>query len=563
MIRTGTSWQGCMRTLASCVVFSVPVFTVVAQAPCSALKELVVPTTAIGLPTRGAIIRSAESVPASAAEERPNGRYSDEVRPYCKLLGTIAPVDSTAPPIQFEVNLPADWNGRALQFGGGGYNGTLITGLSRAPDSPRGTLTPLAQGYATFGTDAGHQVDDRHEIFAFALNDEALVNFTYASYKKVRDVAVALITRRYGRVPAHVYYVGTSEGGREGLMVAQRFPADYDGVISRVPVISWVGLSHAQSRNGPAQADGGWLDSAHVALLNRGVLAACDSLDGLHDGIVSNYMACRTAFHPESLRCALGASRRDDCLTDRQVASVSTLHSPYTFSVPLANGVRSYPGYGYGGEDQPGGYGNWISGEQPASFPIPRDARQGTGWVFGGGMLRYFVMRDSSADPMTYTPAAYADRLRTLSDLMDATNPDLSAFAARGGKLIMKEHMADFAQSPFAGTEYYETVVARMGQATVDRFMRLYVTPGATHGGTGVSGTTNQPIPTNVDLLGALDAWVDAGRAPAKTLVQTTVATTSPSAVLESRPMCSYPQYPRYLGSGDPKQATSFECVGR
>jgi len=102
-----------------------------------------------------------------------------------------------------------------------------------------------------------------------------------------------------------------------------------------------------------------------------------------------------------------------------------------------------------------------------------------------------------------------------------------------------------------------------MGQATVDRFMRLYVTPGATHGGTGVSGTTNQPIPTNVDLLGALDAWVDAGRAPAKTLVQTTVATTSPSAVLESRPMCSYPQYPRYLGSGDPKQATSFECVGR
>jgi len=178
-------------------------------------------------------------------------------------------------------------------------------------------------------------------------------------------------------------------------------------------------------------------------------------------------------------------------------------------------------------------------------------------------MLRYFVMRDSSANPLTYAPAAYADRLRLLSDLMDATDPDLSAFAARGGKLIIKEHMADYAQSPYAGIAYYETVVARMGQGPVDDFMRLYVTPGATHGGTGTSGTTGQPIPSNVDLLGALDAWVDAGRAPARTLVQTTVSATPPYVVLASRPMCSYPQHPRYRGSGDPKQATSFECVSR
>ena len=560
MIRSSKS-ELCARAFVACLTLGLFPSGARASIPCVELKRLSLPATSIGLLARGASIRSAESVTAAPAATMPDGRYVNEVRNYCKVIGTIAPLDSSAPLITFEVNLPAAWNGKAVQYGGGGYNGTLVSGLARFWEMPRGTLTPLAQGYATYGTDAGHQVDSLHEIQAFALNDEALVNFAYASYKKVHDVAATLITIFYGRAPTRTYFDGGSEGGREGLMMAQRFPADYDGVISRVPVISWVGLGHAQSRNGPSQVDGGWLDSIHVALLDRGIIAACDSLDGLRDGIVSNYQACNSVFRPVSLQCAANATRSDDCLTKRQVAAVETLHSPYMYPVPLANGATAYPPFGYGGEGQPGGYDQWITAGEAPTFPVPPNARQGVAWRFGGGMLRYFIMRDSTGNPMTYAPSAFAERLRALSELMDATNPDLSTFAARGGKLIMKEHMADYAQSPYAGIAYFESVVKRMGKASVDRFARLYVTPGVTHGGTGVSSTTGQPIPSNVDLLTALDDWVTAGRPPAKTLVQTTVSSAPPYAVIASRPMCSYPQYARYRGSGDPALAASFECV--
>ena len=147
--------------------------------------------------------------------------------------------------------------------------------------------TPLAQGYVTFGTDSGHQSAARLEPQAFALNEEALENFAYASYKKVRDVAIEIVLKKYGRRPTRMYYIGTSEGGREGLTMAQRFPSDYDGIISRVPVINWTGLQHAGHRSGVLQQSGGWLSPAKVRFVGRAVLKACDALDGLSDGVVS------------------------------------------------------------------------------------------------------------------------------------------------------------------------------------------------------------------------------------------------------------------------------------
>jgi hypothetical protein len=150
-------------------------------------------------------------------------------------------------------------------------------------------------------------------------------------------------------------------------------------------------------------------------------------------------------------------------------------------------------------------------------------------------------------------------RVRHVSDLMDSTNPDLSACCAPGGKLIVKEHIADYAQSPFAGIGYYQSVVARMGRAVADRFMRLYVTPGVNHGGSGVSGTTGEPIPQYVDLLTVLDRWAEQSESPGD-LVQTSVELNPPSAGIASRPMCQFPKYPRYRGTGDPKAASSFTC---
>jgi len=510
------------------------------DAACRSLAGADIPATAIGLPSSGAKVTSATLVAAAAP-----------LPEYCKLLGAVAPVDATAPAVQFQVNLPTRWNRKALQYGGGGFNGVLITGLAPPPSAPADAALPVSRGYATFGTDSGHQNTPGVELQAFALNDEALVNFAYASYKKVRDVAVELIKRRYGAAPERTYYVGSSEGGREGLTMAQRFPADYDGIYSRVPVINWAALQVAGTRNGAALFGGGWLNPAKVQLVHKAVLDACDMLDGAADGIIGNYEGCVKNFDATKLRCAGGADAGDTCLSDTQVSAVKQLHEPYQFSFQMVNGVTSYPGWGYGGEGNPGGYAAWWTGK--AAPALPASADNGRAWLYGNGAVRYFFARDAKFDPRNFNPDAFKAQILRISNLMDSTDPDLSAFAARGGKLIIKEHTGDYAQSPFAGFGYYQSVVAKLGREASGRFLRLYVTPGADHGG--------QSVPDGIDVLSILEDWVEKGGAPADTLVQTLQDAAPPHAVTMSRPMCRYPDYPRYVGSGDPRLAVNFKCT--
>ncbi len=520
---------------------------------CAELSGKVIEASAIGLPSTGARVTSATMVNPSA---------SIPIE-YCKVLGVIRPVDAAAPDITFQVNLPTAWNGKAVQYGGGGFNGTLITGENALRDAPPNVARPLAQGYATFGTDSGHKTSDTAEIQAFALNDEALINFAYASYKKTRDIAVQLMVSRYDRAPSKLYYFGGSEGGREGLAMAQRFPADYDGVVSVVPVISWTALQMAGTRNGIVQQNGGWLPPTKVTLLRKAVVAACDPLDGLADGVINHYEQCGAVFNASTLRCRDDSHENDACLTDVQLTAVNTLHSPYQLTFSLAHGVTLYPGFGFGGEDQPGGAMQWVWGDNPAAFPSPRGSGQGQAWYFGNGAVRYFIARDPNFNPLTDSTDLYADRMRYVADLMDATNPDLSAFAARGGKLIMKENMADYAQSPFAGIAYHRSVLNKMGHSIVDHFFRLYVVPGVNHGGSGVSGTDGAAIPQYVDMLGMLDAWADRREAPPDAPILTALSTNQPAVVSASRPMCRYPAFPRYMGSGDPNAASSFSCATR
>ncbi|MFN8060398.1 MAG: tannase/feruloyl esterase family alpha/beta hydrolase [Vicinamibacterales bacterium] len=556
-LRRTFSWRAPQLSLAALLL--VPAIAQAAEAACAALASLRIPPAKIGLPSGEAVIGSADTVAAVAQITRADGTVTPAMPEFCKVIGTIASIDPSAPAITFQLNLPTAWNGKALQFGGGGFNGTLVTGLGPAADAPPSSPTPLAQGYLTFGTDSGHQASSLPEPQAFALNEEALENFAYGAYKKVRDVVVEVATLRYGRKPDRLYYMGISEGGREGLTMAQRFPADYDGIISRVPVINWTALQHAGHRSGLMQQRGGWLNPSKVELVSRAVLKACDALDGLSDGIVSNDIACRSAFKVESVRCPTGTDEGDTCLSERQIAAVNAVHAPFQFDFDLTNGVREYPGFGYGGEAQVGGFAQWVMGARAAVFPAsPGVDAVGQQWLFGNAVVRYFVLRDGRADPFSYSPDTHADRVRQISALMDSTNPDLFAFAHRGGKIIIKEHMADYAQSPFAGIAYYQSVVAKMSQAVVDQFMCLFVSPGVTHGGAGVSSTTGEPIPQYDDLLGALDGWVQRGVPPGD-LVQTSISATPPFTVTASKPMCRWPAYPRYRG-GDPKDATSFVC---
>src|SRR5258708_4969357 len=522
--------------------------------PCAALAGRTVDPKLIGLASGAAGVTSAaiERLPATPAAAEPSVAY-------CKVLGEIAPRDPAAPPIRFEINLPESWNRKAVQYGGGGFNGVLITGLDPLRDALLETPAPVARGFATWGTDSGHDDAKLPEIQAFALNDEALENFAFAAYKKVRDAAVEIARLHYGEAPRRVYFYGGSEGGREGLTVAQRFPADFDGIVSVVPVINWVGLQAAGARNGIALMGPGWLSPAKVKTLHKAVMEACDARDGLTDGIVSRYASCATVFDPRKLRCADGVDSKT-CLTDAQIGSVETIRKPYVFPFALANGVTSYPGYNYGGEDQPDGMVAWSSGPKPPVYPLPAPAEQSRAWYFVSGASRYFLTGEAKPHPRHSPPETFKARIARISTLMDSTDPDLSRFAARGGKLILKENMSDFAQSPFAGVEYYKSVVAKLGQSTVDQFIRFYVTAGANHGGTGVSSVDGAPLPRGVDLLDAIDAWADHGTTP-DALIQVAQDAKPPFAVTASRPMCRYPAWPRYGGAGSPNEAASFACV--
>jgi hypothetical protein len=548
--------------LAACATQPAPRAPAEAAQACAALTQPI-DASLIGLPSRGAAIEAAVLVaPAdmkiatsAAAPVPPEFVVTPATPEYCRITGTLAPVDPQAPPIKFQVNLPTQWNGRSVQYGGGGFNGVLITGLGLSPSARPDRPSPLARGYATYGTDSGHQNAPSVPLQAFALNDEALINFTYASYKKVRDVAVELMKRRYGGAPTRLYFFGSSEGGREGLAMAQRFPGDFDGVFSRVPVINWVGLQAAGTRVGVAQMGAGWIGPEKVKLIHDAVLARCDKRDGLADGIVSDFEGCKRLFHPEALRCPPDRFSIDTCLSGAQLQAVLAMHAPFTFDFPLANGVRAYPGWGVGGENATGQgpVGGWPSWQTGATAPtLPPEPTNSRAWLYGSGAIQYFIARDPGFDPRQFDPNAFADRIRKVSALMDATNPDLSAFAAHGGKLIISEHFADYAQSPYAGVQYYRSVVARMGRSTADGFLRLYVTPGADHMGTGA--------PSNVDMLDVLSDWVENGTAPGD-LVQVAQQLAPPFPVIASRPMCRYPTYPRYRGRGDPNDAKNFRCT--
>ena len=494
--------------------------------------------------------------PLAVAEKGPTpaARVAPANPAFCKVLGHIEPKDARAPAINFEVNLPVDWNGRSLQYGGGGFNGVVITGLSLPPAHPFDKPSPLAQGFVTYGTDSGHQQKPGEPPQMFALNDEAFENFSHRAYKKVRDAAVALVVRAYGKPPERMYFTGSSEGGREALTMAQRYPEDFDGIFARVPVINWAGLQHAGLRSGLVTMGEGWIRPAQVKLVSDAVLKACDKADGSDDSLVEDAVGCKKTFRPEVLRCKEGESG-DVCLTDPQIKAINTLHSTYKFPFTLANGLDDYPGWGVSGENTPpfastGGWNAWWLGASvPTQPPAPTN---GIAWIFGAGGIQYVFARDPNLDVTKYRPEDHKARILEVSKLMDSTNPDLSRFRARGGKLIMLEHMSDYAQSPYAGIRYFQGVQRALGKSKTAQFARLYTAPGVDHVGSGA--------PANVDMLGVLVDWVENGKAPGDLEVLEQKVEAPSFATARSLPLCQWPAWPHYK-SGDVKLAASFSCA--
>lgn len=537
---------------------------------CAALAGKTIPASAIGEPTTGAVVTSATYKTAVADAPNQAGTAITQGTPdYCEVQVEIRPVDPAAPVIRSQVNLPTDWNGKKLQFGGSGYNGTLQTGVLPSRNAGPEVPLPLTQGYMTAGTDSGHQVPADGNLFSFALNDEALRNFAYAAYKKTHDVTVRLGEAYYGRKPTKSYYMGGSEGGREAMVMAQRYPADYDGIVSIDPVMNWSGLQTFGNHVGGIlqSRPGAWLNGK-VQLIHDTVLGACDALDGIADGVISNDNGCKTTADAAlaAKRCPTGLDDGASCFSDAQLAVINAAHAGYAFNFPRANGLLSYAGFGYGGEGLDGNWDRWVAGTvSPTAGPEASGISQL--YNYGNGYVRYFIARDRTFDPLTYNPDNFQARVVEVSNLMDATNPDLSAFFDRGGKLILREDLSDTAQSPYSGLNFWDAVVAKMGRQTVDRFFAAYVATGLPHTSGGVAaGAKNAPshgIPGRVDLLAVLDNWVEKGTQPADRYVLSNRAALPPHDVIATKPMCRYGTYPQYTGTsatgGD--RAENYTCA--
>lgn len=521
---------------------------------CAALAGIKIDASQIAAPSGGAVIASAEIQTVAADPSVPGA-----TREFCKVLGSVAPVDPAAPPVRFEVNLPLQWNGKALQYGGGGTNGVLVTGLAPLRDARADTPVPVARGFATLGTDSGHDNRQLAEPHAFALNREALINMAYAAYKKTHDVGRLVAAAFYGRAPSKFYFYGGSEGGREALVMAQRYPADFDAIVSAVPVANYTGINLVEARLAQLQQNGGWLNPQKVKTLKAAVNDACDRLDGLADGVISAYEKCLARFDPAVLRCGGGADTGDDCLSDVQIEADRLVHRPFVYPFAFTNGTTAFPGWTYGSEDQPGGMIDSITGIQPPRYPSESEKGEAVRWGNYSGFVRYYVAQDAKFNPLKFSATNFAPRLMEISQLFDATNPDLSAFAGRDGKLIIKGNGADYQRSVLQEISYYRAVVVKMGQARVDQFIRFYVTPGVNHPGNGLL-SSGDPVPAKVDLLGVLDGWAERGKVPGS-LVQVAQDRKAPFTISASRPLCRYPEFPRYDGSGDPKQASSFHCA--
>jgi len=506
---------------------------------CASLQGMSIAASAIGLPTSGAEVQAAAMV-AAAAASNVNGDY-------CKATGIVKPKNPSSPNLEFEVNLPAAWNGRALQMGGGGYNGTLVTGLTGFTLQPANVDNPLKQGYVTLGSDGGHKSSAGFDG-RFAMDDEALANFGKESVKKAHDAALEVIKKAYGRPPQRFYFIGGSQGGHEALDAAARYYRDYDGVVAHYPAYN-VTLLHLGSLNaGRAVYEGGgaaWLNPAKTKLITDAVYAKCDLLDGAKDGIISNVKGCNATFDVKTLRCANGTDGGDSCLSDAQLAAVARITSDYKPGVSVA-GMDTFPRWAFLEGALFRERSNWGTVPQPSN---PLSGKEPLLYTAGDQTAKFIITRNPELDTMTFDPTQWKSRVEWSAAMMDVTSVSLAPFKAKGGKIIMTHGTADDFITPHNSEAYYTRQVKEFGQGGVDGFMRFYMVPGFGHG--------FGPFNAKIDSLTALRNWVEKGEAP-KGL---TAADGNPGAN-RTRPLCEWPKWPKFTGAaGSEGSASSFTCV--
>ncbi len=520
--------QSVVACAVSLLLAATPVASFAAADACAAL-------TSFQLVGSTAVVQKAAQVAAGKPPASPGRPPLDVTLPaHCRVEGVIdARTGRNGRPyaIGFAVAMPAAWNGRFYMQGGGGLNGSLGEPLGTQAS---GATPALARGFAVVSTDSGHRGSNGFDS-TFFEDQEATLNFLYQAVGKVTVVAKEIVTKYYGRAPARSYYVGCSTGGREAMIMSQRYPGYYDGIVAGAPAMrtSYSNLATAYvttALNGAAPKDAQGkaltdraLSPADRKLVVDGFLKACDALDGTRDGMVFDTRGCR--FDPASLVCS--GTKNDSCLSPQQAAAIRK-----GFAGPKTTaGVQVYPGFlydtGMAATPPPGGFGIpglLVSGMSPVG-PSPTGTDMNVDLAAANALTFQSMAGDSNA----------------------WTN--LSSFLGHDGKLLFYHGVSDPWFSALDTIGYYERMAADNAPRNVQDYSRLFLVPGMGHCGGG--GATLDRF----DMVDAIVDWVEKGKAP-----ESVVATGS-SFPQRSRPLCAYPRHAQYKGSGNPESAESFSCA--
>jgi len=465
--------------------------------------------------------------------------------PMCRIVGLATPTKDSR--VGFEVWMPpsSTWNGKFQAEGSGGSAGAI---------SPGPMLTALKAGYATMSTDNGHITDPNASNGGneqgWALgHPEKMVDFAYRAMHVSTVAAKTLVQRFYGRKASESYFVGCSQGGHHALMEATRYPADFDGIVAGAPAWHWANqMINATWNSRAALLDPEALTLKSAALLNRKVIAACDELDGVKDGVIEDPRQCH--FDPASLLCKEGDAA-GECLTPAQVAAANAIYG----GAKRSDGTPIFQGYARGSEAQ---WSRIWAGAAPG----------GSSYDF----FRYSVFQDKNFKNTGFDYDKDTDRAlsakvvgkETVADVYNV-KPDLTRFHAMGHKLIMYHGWADQQISPYASIDFYQQIVAKLGQAKTDQFLKFYMLPGIYHcaggpgaGNFGAAGPASAPDAQH-DIVTALDEWVRAKNAPTD-FIGTHINEQTKMAD-RTRRICPYPQVAKYKGRGDTNDAANFTCA--
>jgi hypothetical protein len=527
------------------IVATACAYGAVGQLRCEQILKLALP--------RGSIT-SAVVVPAGPFTPPPDmmpTRVTVNVPTFCRVSGVLKPTSDSD--IGFELWLPLDsWNGKFQQVGNGGFAGVIAYTVM---------LGPLLRGYATASTDDGHK---GFTIAKWAVgHPEKLNDFAYRAVHETAEQSKRIVASFYGKRPSRSYFNGCSEGGREALMEAQRFPEDFNGIIVGAPASYWTHQFAGFVWNEQALLanSASYIPGSKLPLIQAAAIAHCTQAENTATGIVDDPRHC--SFDPAVLKCAAGDG--PNCLTPQQVTALKKI---YAGPADPKTGEQIYAGYEPGAEADPADWPVWIIGDGPG---------KGLQSFFGNTFFGEMVYQSPNWNFRTFN---FESDMKSVDakfgTLLNAINPDLNAFRAHGGKMIQYHGWADSAVAPLDSIRYYNEVVASAGKAADDRealhrtedFYRLFMVPGMAHcsGGPGASAFGNQspdlPIQQDPahDVVTALDRWVERGTPPDKLIATAYVGGHGEQGVKSTQLLCPYPEAASWTGHGSKLDASNFVC---